>query len=195
MQLQLRRRYTNGLSANVNYTLAKNTVGHLGRQRDAERTPTGRCATSRRTAARRPFDVRHVFQTFGTYDLPFGRDRRFNIENGVLNAHRRWLDARRRVHRAVRARRSGCRAAARRSTASDVGRRARERPHGRGDPEHDPDRRTPELVLRVSGSIRGSIGPDGRANPEYLDAADDAWRVRAVHRSCAARTCGTSTCR
>jgi hypothetical protein len=32
------------------------------------------------------YDTRHVLQAFGTYDLPFGRDRRFNIENKVLNA-------------------------------------------------------------------------------------------------------------
>jgi hypothetical protein len=33
-----------------------------------------------------PFDVRHVLQTFGTYDLPFGKERRFSIGNPVLNA-------------------------------------------------------------------------------------------------------------
>jgi hypothetical protein len=33
-----------------------------------------------------PFDVRHVLQTYGTYDLPFGRDRRFNMGNAVVNA-------------------------------------------------------------------------------------------------------------
>ena len=33
-----------------------------------------------------PFDVRHVLQTYGTYDLPFGRGRHYNIDNGVLNA-------------------------------------------------------------------------------------------------------------
>ena len=33
-----------------------------------------------------PFDVRHVLQTYAPYDLPFGRGRRVEIENGVLNA-------------------------------------------------------------------------------------------------------------
>ena len=37
------------------------------------------------------------------------------------------------------------------------------------------------------------IGPDGRANPEYLGAADDAGRVRPVHLSARARTSGTWT--
>ena len=31
------------------------------------------------------YDLRHVFQTYGTYELPFGRDRRFGINNPVLN--------------------------------------------------------------------------------------------------------------
>ena len=33
-----------------------------------------------------PFDVRHVLQMYGTYDLPFGKDRRWKIGNSVLEA-------------------------------------------------------------------------------------------------------------
>jgi len=33
-----------------------------------------------------PFDVRNVLQAYGTYDLPFGKDRHFNLGNRVLNA-------------------------------------------------------------------------------------------------------------
>ena len=32
-----------------------------------------------------PFDIRHVFQTFGTYDLPFGRGRWLSVNNRLLN--------------------------------------------------------------------------------------------------------------
>jgi hypothetical protein len=85
MQLQLRRRYSDGLSMNVNYTLAKNT-GDLwadnATQDHTYRTLRDRSLDDGPT----PFDVRHVLQTYGTYDLPFGRDRHFRIENPVLDA-------------------------------------------------------------------------------------------------------------
>jgi hypothetical protein len=31
------------------------------------------------------FDIRHVLQAFGTYDLPVGQGRRFSVDNSVLN--------------------------------------------------------------------------------------------------------------
>ena len=85
LQLQLRRRYTSGLAVSANYTLARNT-GNIWAE---NATQGGNWRTLRdrslddRTAS---YDVRHVFQTFGTYDLPFGSDRRFKIGNPVLNA-------------------------------------------------------------------------------------------------------------
>ena len=57
MQVQLRRRYTDGLTANVNYTLGKITGRTSGRTTRRSRTATGRCANRRWTwagAARRP---------------------------------------------------------------------------------------------------------------------------------------------
>lgn len=85
MQLQLRRRYSGGFSFNVNYTLGKNwsdiwadnaTQFHTYRTLRNKALDWGPA----------PFDVRHVLQTYGTYDLPFGRGRRFDIKNPVLNA-------------------------------------------------------------------------------------------------------------
>jgi filamentous hemagglutinin family protein len=32
------------------------------------------------------FDIRHVLQAFGTYELPVGQGRRFSVENSLLNA-------------------------------------------------------------------------------------------------------------
>jgi hypothetical protein len=70
---------------NVNYTLAKNwsdiwadnaTQFHTYRTLRDKSLDWGPA----------PFDVRHVLQTFGTYDLPFGPDRKVRIENRVLNA-------------------------------------------------------------------------------------------------------------
>ena len=85
LQLQLRRRYTSGLTANVNYTLGKNT----GNVWADNATQSGNYFTLRNKSLNdgpAPFDVRHVFQTYATYDLPFGRGRRYQIENGVLDA-------------------------------------------------------------------------------------------------------------
>lgn len=84
LQLQLRRRLWKGASATVNYTFAKNwsdiwadnaTQSHTYRTLRDKSLDFGPA----------PFDVRHVLQSFGTYDLPFGRGRHFNIDNPVLN--------------------------------------------------------------------------------------------------------------
>jgi hypothetical protein len=84
LQLQFRRRYNKGLTMSVNYTLAKNrgdiwadnatqSVNYRTlRDRGLDEGPT-------------PFDVRHQFQTFGTYDLPFGKDRHFAIDNPIVD--------------------------------------------------------------------------------------------------------------
>ena len=85
LQLQLRRRYMDGLSLSANYTLAKNT-GNIWAE---NATQGGNWRTLRDRSLDdtiASYDVRHVFQTFGTYDLPFGKGRHFNIENGFLNA-------------------------------------------------------------------------------------------------------------
>jgi hypothetical protein len=85
LQVQLRRRYTSGLAVSANYTLAKNETNIWA----DNATQSGNYRTLRdRTfdASVAPFDVRHVFQTFGTYDLPFGKDRHFNIDNPIANA-------------------------------------------------------------------------------------------------------------
>jgi hypothetical protein len=85
LQLQLRRRYSKGLTMSVNYTLSTNTGDiftdnatqtinyHTLRNKNLDNGPT-------------PFDVRHVLQAFGTYDLPFGKDRPITIGNPVVEA-------------------------------------------------------------------------------------------------------------
>jgi hypothetical protein len=85
MQLQLRRRYLQGFQMTVNYTLAK-TKGDIWGEDSIQ-------AVNYRTLRDRSldftdahFDVRHVLQTYGTYDLPFGRERHWDIQNPVLNA-------------------------------------------------------------------------------------------------------------
>jgi hypothetical protein len=74
-----------GATATVNYTLGKNTADLWA----DNATQSFNYATLRdkgRNIGPSPFDVRHVLQAYGTYDLPFGKDRHFNLNNGVLNA-------------------------------------------------------------------------------------------------------------
>jgi len=73
------------LTANVNYTLAKNT-GNIFAD---NATQSGNYLTLRDKAKNNgpaPFDVRHVVQGYALYDLPFGRGRHFDISNNVLDA-------------------------------------------------------------------------------------------------------------
>jgi hypothetical protein len=85
MQLQMRRRYAQGVTATVNYTLAYNKADTWA----DNATQSANYQTLRdkkRNYGPSPFDVRHVLQAYGTYDLPFGKDRHFNLGNAVLNA-------------------------------------------------------------------------------------------------------------
>jgi hypothetical protein len=85
MQLQLRRRYSQGVTANVNYTLGYNTANTWA----DNATQSANYQTLRdksRNVGPTPFDVRHVLQAYGTYDLPFGHERHYDLKNPVLNA-------------------------------------------------------------------------------------------------------------
>ncbi len=84
LQLQLRRRFDRGLSITANYTLSKTTTDmwadnatnqvnyHTLRDKSLDEAPS-------------PFDIRHVLQTYWTYDLPFGRDHRLRSGNRIVN--------------------------------------------------------------------------------------------------------------
>jgi hypothetical protein len=85
LQLQLRRRYANWLTANVNYTLAKNT-GNIYADNSTQSSNYFTLRDKSLNDGPAPFDVRHVLQAFGTYDLPFGEGRRWSSDNGVINA-------------------------------------------------------------------------------------------------------------
>ena len=85
LQLQLRRRYSQGLQLTANYTLGKAT-GDIWNEDSIQQTNyrTLRDRSLDHTVAH--YDVRHVFQTFGTYDLPFGKNRKWGIANPVVDA-------------------------------------------------------------------------------------------------------------
>lgn len=84
LEVRVQRRYANGFSLLSSYTYSKSIdegdsslVGDLS-LRDARNVKMERAlATS---------DMRNNFVTSVLYDLPFGRGRRFNIGNSVLNA-------------------------------------------------------------------------------------------------------------
>ena len=127
-----------------------------------------------------PFDVRHVLQAYGTYDLPFGRGRRYNIENGVLNAIAGgWTFG------AIFTAQSGTpfRLTSGRQTVngSDAGVVLDERPYGRGHPEADQtSARTRRRTLAVLGG-RGAHRPRTAAPTRSTWRADDARRVGPAH--------------
>ena len=83
LQLQFRQLH-HGLNWNANYTWS-DSLTNL----PADNANQGvDFLTLRNTDLdKRPsqFDIRHVVQTFGTYDLPVGRGRMFNIDNKYLN--------------------------------------------------------------------------------------------------------------
>jgi hypothetical protein len=78
LQMELRRTFRRGLSITANYTLS-HSMSDLGivSSTGEEDYTTLRDARQGRGIA--PFDLRHVFQTYGSYDLPF------SSSNGALN--------------------------------------------------------------------------------------------------------------
>jgi hypothetical protein len=84
LQLQFRQRLRHGLSITANYTYGKGrtdryliSADNIGdwttlRDRSLNWGPTG-------------YDLRHIFQAYGTYELPLGRGRHVNIDNAILD--------------------------------------------------------------------------------------------------------------
>src|SRR5262245_44622774 len=84
LQVQLRQRFTRGVSWTTNYTWSK-SLTNLARDtqnQDLDFVTLRDIGQNRRVS---PFDVRHVIQTFGTYELPIGRGRLLPVSNRVLN--------------------------------------------------------------------------------------------------------------
>jgi len=85
LQVEIRKRYARGLTLNLNYTWSHSLTDRYNKNVDG----ISNFATLRNRALDRapsPWDLRHVVQAFGTYDLPFGKGRRFAINNSVLDA-------------------------------------------------------------------------------------------------------------
>jgi len=84
LQIDLRQQYSYGLLLGANYTWSH----ALGDIRNADdQTATYQWFTTRDASLNygpTPFDRRHVFNAYWTYDLPFGKGRRFSVNNGVV---------------------------------------------------------------------------------------------------------------
>lgn len=82
LQIELRKRFSQGLYFQGNYTYAKNLTNAIG---------TGQTLFEPRLDNNRPeleyaradFDIRHVFNLNGIYQLPFGRGKRFLDSGGI----------------------------------------------------------------------------------------------------------------
>jgi hypothetical protein len=83
LQLQFRQRYYSGVTMTLNYTYGKARTDRY----EINTTTVMDYRTMRDKGLNwgpTAYDLRHVFQAYGTYELPFGRDRRFAINNSIL---------------------------------------------------------------------------------------------------------------
>ena len=84
LQTQLRQRFAHGLNWTTNYTWSK-SLTNLSRDTATQDLDFVTLRDIRQNRRESSFDVRHVIQTFGTYDLPIGRGRLLPVSNRVLH--------------------------------------------------------------------------------------------------------------
>jgi hypothetical protein len=84
LQVQLKQRLSQGLNWTTNYTWSKSLTNLA-----ADNANQGLDFVTLRDVGRNrqyaAFDIRHVFQTFGTYDLPVGRGRWLSLNNRLID--------------------------------------------------------------------------------------------------------------
>jgi hypothetical protein len=84
LQLELRKDYSHGLTFRANYTFSK-TLGDFRNSVDqAGESQFFTLRNFRLNRAPTPFDIRHTFQTYWTYSLPFGQGRKWEVSNAIL---------------------------------------------------------------------------------------------------------------
>lgn len=86
LQAEVRRRFNNGLSFQANYTYQKiltNVTGSINNQ--TRNDPPLNFANIDAEYSRAPYDNTHTFNFNGIYELPFGRNKRFFSQSGVLD--------------------------------------------------------------------------------------------------------------
>src|SRR6185295_2000585 len=84
LQVQFRQRLSPGLNWSTNYTWSKSLTNLAtdNQNQSLDYLTLRDPGLNRRVS---PFDIRHVIQTFGTYDLPIGRGRWLSVDNRILN--------------------------------------------------------------------------------------------------------------
>lgn len=85
LQVQFRQRLSQGLTWNVNWTWSKSltNIPADNQNQSVDFLTLRDFKTSNRESL---FDIRHTIQIYGTYDLPIGRGKMFNLDNKVLDA-------------------------------------------------------------------------------------------------------------
>ncbi|HEY7184002.1 MAG TPA: TonB-dependent receptor, partial [Blastocatellia bacterium] len=85
LQIDLRQQYSYGLLLGANYTWA-HSLSDI--QNSNDQTATYQWFTMRDASLNygpTPFDRRHVFNAYWTYDLPFGKGRMFSVNSGIVD--------------------------------------------------------------------------------------------------------------
>ena len=85
LQIDLRQQFSHGLTFNANYTWSHSLTDRYNKNVDG----SGNFTTLRDRALDRgpsPWDIRHVLQAYGTYDVPFGAGRMFSSKNPIVDA-------------------------------------------------------------------------------------------------------------
>jgi hypothetical protein len=84
LQIQFRQRYRGGLSLTANYTYS---TANTDRYADSATSVVDYFTLRDKGLNYGPdvYDVRSVFTAYSTYELPFGRERQFSIDNPVLD--------------------------------------------------------------------------------------------------------------
>jgi hypothetical protein len=85
LQIQITHSTSHGLYVGANYTLS-HAMGDI--QNTSDQTATYQWFTTRNARLNygpTPFDQRQVFNAYWTYELPFGRGKRFAVNNGILD--------------------------------------------------------------------------------------------------------------
>lgn len=84
LQIEFRQRLSHGVNWSTNYTWSKSLTNLAvdNQNQSLDFTTLRNIGLDRRES---PFDIRHVIQTFGTYDLPIGRGRLLSVSNRYLD--------------------------------------------------------------------------------------------------------------
>lgn len=84
LQIEFKQRLSQGLNWSTNYTFSKSLTNLAADNQNQSLDYVTRRDPGRNVRVSQ-FDIRHVIQSFGTYELPIGRGKRLALENKALN--------------------------------------------------------------------------------------------------------------